>query len=76
MFILFALHSLPSEHFLLFLPESIKMTAIVEKDNSAVEEVTTSLKKTSVSNEAAAPNDAASDGRRVIFKNRDPGRPN
>jgi hypothetical protein len=41
------------------------MTAIVEKDNNgAVKEVTTSLKKTSVSDEAAA-----SDGRRVIFKN-------
>ena len=40
------------------------MTSIVEKDNGAVKEVTTSLKKTSVSDEAAA-----SDGRRVIFKN-------
>jgi hypothetical protein len=44
------------------------MTAIVEKYNAAVKEVTTSLKKTSMSDEAA-PNDAASDGRRVIFKN-------
>ena len=45
------------------------MTAIVEKDNGAVKEVTTSLEKTSVSDEVAAPNDAASYGRRVIFKN-------
>jgi hypothetical protein len=38
------------------------MTAIVKK--GAVKEVTTS-----VSDKAAAPNDAASDGPRVIFKN-------
>jgi hypothetical protein len=44
------------------------MTAIMEKDNGDVKKVTTSLKRTSVSDEAA-PNDAASDGRRVIVKN-------
>jgi len=43
------------------------MTAIVEKDNGTVKEVTTSLKKTSVSDEA--PSDAALDRWRVIFKN-------